>query len=191
MAWMIQSAGEEIDLAGGRVKASVPEPTASLSDQADGLLRVTIEGEPPFVADLAPDDDLRDRAAASVRGLAQDHGRSSGILRAEAVVGGWRFEATVEPAQRASLRARIQRAAAGAHHGEQAVRAPLPGRVLRVFVAVGDPIEPGGRLCSIEAMKMENMILAHRAGTIQRVCVEPGVLVEQGDELALIGQAEG
>ena len=149
-------------------------------------VRVTIEGSPLHVADLVPDPGLRDAAAAAVRPLPPGRGQAVTARRVEVVIDGWRFEATVEPTLHAVLRERVQRHAAGAGGGQQVVRAPLPGRILRVWVATGDQVEPGSRLCSLEAMKMENEVLAHRAGTILRVSVAPGARVEQGDELVVI-----
>ena len=48
-------------------------------------------------------------------------------------------------------------------------------------------MEAGSRLCSLEAMKMDNEVLAHQAGTIERVAVSEGEKVELGDELVVIG----
>ena len=149
-------------------------------------LRVTIEGIPPHVADLVPEPALRDEAAAAVRPLPPGRGQSVAARRVEVIVDGWRFEATVEPTRHAVLRERVQRHVSGPGGGQQVVRAPLPGRILRVWVATGDQVEPGSRLCSLEAMKMENEVLAHRAGTILRVGVAPGARVELGDELVVI-----
>ena len=114
-------------------------------------------------------------------------GQPAGIVRVEVVVDGWRFEALVEPARRAALRDLARRAEGAAVTGRRAVRAPLPGRIVHVWVQPGDEVEAGARLCSLEAMKMENEILAPGPGTIERVGVGPGARVEQGDELVVIG----
>ena len=156
----------------------------------DSAIRVTVEGDTPLVLDVVPDPAPADGPAAgalwSVRVLPRSDGQPTGSLRVEVVVDGWRFEATVEPARRAALRERMQRQAGGPALGRQVVRAPLPGRIVGVWVAVGDRVAAGARLCSLEAMKMENEVLAHRAGTIEQVRVEPGARVEQGDELVVI-----
>ncbi|HXR26867.1 MAG TPA: acetyl-CoA carboxylase biotin carboxyl carrier protein subunit [Candidatus Baltobacteraceae bacterium] len=113
--------------------------------------------------------------------------RAAGRVRCEVVVGGWRFELTVEDAARAALRARAVRAGAGAAGPTRlVVRAQIPGRVVSVGVRDGDSVEAGQRLLSVEAMKMENEILAQRAGRVERVAVEPGQRVERGDELAVL-----
>jgi len=113
--------------------------------------------------------------------------RSEGRIRLEVVVGGWRFEATVESAARAELKDRAARDAA-AHHrtAELTLQAQIPGRVVRLWVAPGDQVEAGQRLLAIEAMKMENEIRAPRAGTIKDVRVTIGALVERQFELLVI-----
>lgn len=113
--------------------------------------------------------------------------RADGRRRFEVVVNGWRFEASVEPADRAELRERALRAAAE-HQvgGEATLRAQIPGRVVRVWVADGDSVEQGQRLLAIEAMKMENEIRAPRAGNVRRIKVDVGALIERGDELLSI-----
>lgn len=116
---------------------------------------------------------------------AQD--RAEGRIRLEVVVGGWRFEATVESAVRAELRERAASSAAAHHVGaEITLLAQIPGRVVRLWVADGDQVEAGQRLLAIEAMKMENEVRAPHAGTIGRLGVEVGALVERHDELMTI-----
>jgi biotin carboxyl carrier protein len=121
-----------------------------------------------------------------VRAMPPSRNQPPGTERLEIVVDGWRFEAVVEPARRSVLRdlARRERGAGG--EGPQVVQAPLPGRIVRVWVRAGDAVEAGAPLCSLEAMKMENEIRAARAGTIERVSVTAGAHVEHGDELVVI-----
>jgi biotin carboxyl carrier protein len=105
----------------------------------------------------------------------------------EVVVAGWRFEFEVEDADLHDLRERATSAReTGSHHGPTDVRAIIPGRVVSVAVAVGDDVEAGQRLLSVEAMKMENELRAPRAGTIERVAVGPGQTVELGDTLIVL-----
>ncbi len=122
-----------------------------------------------------------------VRAMPPSPDQPPGTGRLEIVVDGWRFEAVVEPARRAMLRDLARRESGAGGEGPQVVRAPLPGRIVRVWVKAGDAVEPGAPLCSLEAMKMENEIRAARAGTIERVSVETGAHVEHGDELVVIG----
>ena len=67
--------------------------------------------------------------------------------------------------------------------GTKIVTAPLPGKVLKVNVAPGSKIKKGDVLMTIEAMKMENEILASMNGTINRVFVETGKNVETKEKL--------
>jgi len=77
-------------------------------------------------------------------------------------------------------------APAGAPVG-QPVPAPLPGKILRIGVAVGERVEAGQELCILEAMKMENSIKARAAGVVRQVAVQPGQNVSPGDPLIWIG----
>ncbi len=69
-----------------------------------------------------------------------------------------------------------QRTAGGA--GQQRVKAPMPGRVLRVLVAPGDEVAHRQGLVVVEAMKMENELTAPRAGKVIEVAVTEGMSVE-------------
>lgn len=80
----------------------------------------------------------------------------------------------------------VGRGAAPATDG--AVRAPMPGLVLRVEVAEGQAVAAGAGLVVLEAMKMENEIRAPVAGTIRKVLVERGQAVEKGAVLVEMGQ---
>jgi len=113
--------------------------------------------------------------------------RAEGRRRFEVVVDGWRFEVTVEPAERAELRERAARAAAE-HQvaADVTLRAAIPGRVARLWVSAGEAVEQGQRLLAIEAMKMENEIRAPRAGRVRSISVEPGARVERDDELLTV-----
>jgi biotin carboxyl carrier protein len=66
------------------------------------------------------------------------------------------------------------------------VKAPMPGRVVRVLVAKGDTVAKGAGLLILEAMKMENEIHAPADGTIEELFVTPGQTVEAGAELLYI-----
>jgi biotin carboxyl carrier protein len=66
------------------------------------------------------------------------------------------------------------------------VRAQIPGRITRVWVAAGDHVEAGQRLLAIEAMKMENEVRTPRAGIVESVAATVGSAVELGDELVIV-----
>lgn len=67
--------------------------------------------------------------------------------------------------------------------GPQRVTAYMPGRVVAVLVAEGELVASGQGLVVLEAMKMQNEILADRDGSVRQVHVAPGQAVERGDPL--------
>lgn len=69
---------------------------------------------------------------------------------------------------------------------QEIVEAPLPGKILQVNVTVGNTVEEGGVICTIEAMKMENPILSPVKGSIIEVAVSPEQLVKTGEKIAVI-----
>ena len=77
----------------------------------------------------------------------------------------------------------LPRRAHAALEGATAVTAPLAGTIASVRVAVGDEVEVGELLLTLEAMKMEHRITATDAGTVASVAVEPGGVVREGDVL--------
>lgn len=66
------------------------------------------------------------------------------------------------------------------------VGSSMPGMVVAVAVAVGDPVKKGQKLLSLEAMKMETAINAELDGKVAEVLVSPGSQVETGDLLVVI-----
>jgi biotin carboxyl carrier protein len=79
------------------------------------------------------------------------------------------------------------RGGAGVGGAGQTVKAPLPGKVTHVAVAVGDRVQRGDTVVVIEAMKMENEFKATAPGTVTEIRVRPGQAVNAGDVLILIG----
>lgn len=63
------------------------------------------------------------------------------------------------------------------------VNAPLPGTVVAVKVAAGEAVKKGQILVIIEAMKMENEVVAPRDGTVAQVITSKGASVNSGDPL--------
>jgi biotin carboxyl carrier protein len=151
-----------------------------------GHLRLHVDsvGDEPFHRDPAEVGEPQGRQP-EVRALAQSaDDRAAGIHRYETSVDGWVFEVSVEDEPRALLREKAgQGAGAGRRKGSDTIRAQIPGRVVRLWVEVGDVVETGQRLLAIEAMKMENEVRAPHAGTIEHIAVEPGGSVELRDEL--------
>lgn len=78
-------------------------------------------------------------------------------------------------------------AAKGAAGGfSHSVKAPMPGRVVRVLVAVGDHVNARQGVVVVEAMKMENELRTPRDGVVKEVSVVPGVTVETGTVLVVV-----
>ena len=83
-------------------------------------------------------------------------------------------------------RRRRARAMLGAGNGDQRVVAPMPGKVVKLLVAVGDAVEPRQGLVVVEAMKMENELSVTRAGTVAKIEVSEGTSVEAGRLLIVV-----
>jgi len=66
------------------------------------------------------------------------------------------------------------------------ITSPLPGKILNVKVAAGDAVKEGDLLLTIEAMKMENEIVAPVNGTVTNVVAKADTTVQIGDELVTI-----
>jgi biotin carboxyl carrier protein len=86
----------------------------------------------------------------------------------------------------------IQAMAGGAATAQRAasVRAPMPGLVVKVEVAVGDEVVRGQGVAVVEAMKMENELLAETDGRVVEVRVSPGETVEKGQVLVDLDPTE-
>lgn len=63
------------------------------------------------------------------------------------------------------------------------VKAPLPGKILQVKVNIGDKVKKGDVLLIMEAMKMENEVMASKDGVIETIKVNVGDNVLEGDVL--------
>ena len=73
--------------------------------------------------------------------------------------------------------------APAAQAGANAVPAPLPGNINAVNFSVGQSVKAGDVVIILEAMKMENEIVSPKAGTITKLYVQKGAVVNTGDPL--------
>ena len=110
-------------------------------------------------------------------------------------VGGKRFDVRVHgeasangaapAAGKAAPKQRARKSASGGGGGDT-LASPLQGNVFKVLVEEGAEVQEGALVCIIEAMKMENEITAHKAGTIAELPIKEGAAVKSGDTLAVI-----
>jgi glutaconyl-CoA decarboxylase len=114
----------------------------------------------------------------------------------EVTIGGHVYQVTVEEVRRPAAPPAVVRPAKGgktaaatsgaAHGGTRVVRAPIPGKILAVNVGQGDSVDTGAVLLVLEAMKMENDVLALAEGAVQAVHVRPGDTVNAGDVMLVM-----
>lgn len=103
-------------------------------------------------------------------------------LPTAASVDGLALEVEVRTAQAAALAAAMSGGRAGARAAAQ-VKAPMPGRVVRILVSPGQPVERGQPVAIVEAMKMENELQASASGAVKHIHVQQGAAVESGQLL--------
>ncbi|MHC1785980.1 MAG: biotin/lipoyl-containing protein [Christensenellales bacterium] len=70
--------------------------------------------------------------------------------------------------------------------GGQSIKSPMPGTILDIRVKAGDSVKKGAVLCILEAMKMENEIIASSDGSVAQVVVSKGASVNAGDILLVM-----
>ncbi len=95
------------------------------------------------------------------------------------------FAARVEDEREKHLRSSFGDAAVG--QGEYHLKAPMPGLVVSVPVAVGQKVDKGDILLVLESMKMQNELRSPQAGIVTRVRVSQGDRVEKKDTLINVG----
>jgi biotin carboxyl carrier protein len=117
------------------------------------------------------------------------------------LLGGRSFEARVQPhgarleievgTRRVSAEVIDPRRLVRAGHdleleGRQEVSAPMPGKVVRVMIEQGKPVEAGQGILVLEAMKMQNEVQSPKSGMVERLLVKEGQAVNAGDTLAVV-----
>lgn len=105
-------------------------------------------------------------------------------------VNGTAYEVEIEEMAGAPVAAPVAAPAAApapvASGAGEIINAPMPGNILSVNVAAGDTVKKGQVLMVLEAMKMENEIMAPRDGKVTAVAVAKGTAVESGALLCTI-----
>jgi pyruvate carboxylase subunit B len=153
--------------------------------------RLELDGDTVTLTGRTHRVELRDIPGTPLRHLVVD-GRSHVLAATPEGPGRWvllhRGEAVVVEAL--DERGRHLRDLAGTgrvHAAGGAIRAPMPGLVVRVLVERGASVSAGAGLVVLEAMKMENELKAAAAATVTQVLVRPGQAVEKGQTLVVLG----
>lgn len=68
----------------------------------------------------------------------------------------------------------------------EVVKSPMPGNILKINVSQGQKVEEGDVLLVLEAMKMENEVVATKSGTVAQIVTAKGAVVETGSPLVVI-----
>lgn len=144
---------------------------------------VFVDGEPITV-------DLRQSGVTQLYSLLLDDASFEMLVEETAqshdvTLRGEQFRVQIEDERTRRLNAGRQGPAAP--QGDYAVRAPIPGMIVKVLVQDGDEIIEDQPLIILEAMKMENEIRAVRSGVVRKVEVAAGQSVEQEAVLIVIG----
>ncbi len=96
------------------------------------------------------------------------------------VVGQERFSASVRDPR--SFRSR--RRAGASEQGVMKIKAPMPGKIVRILAPAGSQVEMGQSVLVIEAMKMQNELKAPKNGVVKKINIAEGAAVEAGQALA-------
>jgi biotin carboxyl carrier protein len=108
-----------------------------------------------------------------------------GGQRYEVLLDGQPYEVRLEDERERAL---ASLAGSGHESGDATVKAPMPGLVVNIPVAVGDAVERGQTVAVLEAMKMENDLGAPRKGVVKEIKVATGQAVNQGQPLVIVGE---
>ena len=76
------------------------------------------------------------------------------------------------------MRAASKALGPGVTSKERDVRSPMPGRVVKILVALGDDVQPGQSVAVVEAMKMENEVKAKKGGKVAKIAAKEGAAIE-------------
>jgi biotin carboxyl carrier protein len=167
------AAGIQIEINGGLRRLDLSQ------SPKDGEWRGTLDGEPFEIdARLVQPGIL----SLIVHGRAYRCVLDEGPIETAIQIFGERYLVSLEDPR--SLAARRRKT--GASGGLQIIKAPMPGRIVRLLAAVGDQVSAHQGVVVIEAMKMQNELKAVRAGKVVEIKVEAGSTVSAGEVLLVI-----
>ena len=154
------------------------EVAVDLVQRPGGRLEVLVEGEPVEVDAIDAEGAINVRVGDRVFDLwLESDGDTVGFVGS-----GHRARARIE-SERSRLASAASRSGSG---GAGEIRAPMPGRVVKVLVADGESVEAGAAVIVVEAMKMENELTTTAAGTVSAIHVSAGDQVEGGAVLITV-----
>ena len=138
---------------------------------------IRINGDPvePSAADIV---EVEPGVYSVIAGLESWEGR---VTANEISMGGYRFQFEIDDPRQWKRSSH----AAGVH-GRESITAAMPGKVVRVLVAVGDEVAAGQGIVVVEAMKMQNELKARRDGRVVAIQVGENDSVDAGAILATI-----
>jgi pyruvate carboxylase subunit B len=131
--------------------------------------------------------DLMEMDGSEVYTLLLD-GRSHRVLASRTSPGEWSLHLTgrhlnVGVVDERTRAIREMTGVKGGSRGPKALKAPMPGLVVKVEVDEGQEVVPGQGLVIVEAMKMENELKSDSPARVKKVFVEPGQAVDKGEVL--------
>ena len=152
--------------------------SGTLDRTADGTIEATVEGRSYSLHVVAAEPGiywvkLQDRSLEVVV-VRQMDGYSVSI-------GSMRFHVEIEDARTA-----LRRTDRRGHDGTVEIKAPMPGKIVRVLSVEGAEVRPNQGILIMEAMKMQNEIKTPKAGTVKKIWVAEGAAVNAGDLLATV-----
>jgi acetyl-CoA/propionyl-CoA carboxylase biotin carboxyl carrier protein len=149
-----------------------------------------VVGSPELAEQAAELEEKLSHRATSVAAAADGAGTRAQLVGVE--VDGRAYEVAVvtpEPAWAELARRRRSRAAGLHGAGAETVVSPMQGTVLTLEVTEGGTVAAGDVVCVVEAMKMENEIVAHRDGVVRDLGVAPGDQVASGHVICRLEDA--
>ena len=163
-----------------KYQATVNGRTFEIEINADG--RILVNGEPRAI-------DFRELREGELYSLLVDHLSYEAVVEERddqyhVLMAGDLYEVQVTDERSRRLASAFM--ALGDISGEVAIRAPMPGLIVRVPVGEGQAVAKGDTVVILESMKMENELKAPRDGTIRHVNVKAGDSVEQNKVLMTI-----
>jgi biotin carboxyl carrier protein len=90
------------------------------------------------------------------------------------------------PAEILDARAALRKAAQQGHDGVVELRAPMPGKIVKILLQPGTEVSANQGILVMEAMKMQNEVKSPKSGIVKRIAVQENAAVNAGDLLAVV-----